>query len=271
MLHLMNPEIVEGKEIMHLVREFRRVQVSRFPINVKFIDTEAGFAKFYDSRFEANSVPAVALLWKESDGKEKDYWVLESRLIHNDRYRGDRRTQKRTKDLKKMLRYMRDFVKPLSAKEIAVNTRDVLSSRIGRWKHEAIEKMRNTCDFDRDAVMEELVRMRAVGYKPQTAVMARIMEQGIDAWEEAKRRSERKVMQVHVFMNPDESVEVFCDDNLGYGGINHGVTVFNSLTEAPVNIQQSIAMLRMLEDKTHVPEVGVKVDERNYWVEVFPE
>ena len=226
MLNLINPEIVEGKEIMSLIREFRRVQVSRFPINVKFIDTDVGSAKFYDSRFEQQAL--VAELWKESNGKEKDYWVLESRLIHNDRYRGDRRTQKQTKDTKKMLRYMRDFIKPLSAKEIAYAAREVRNTRIAMWKHEAIDKMRETCSFDRDHVMEELVRMKAVGYKPQTEVMARIMEHGVSAWEEAKRRSDRKVMQVHVFINPDESVEVFCDDNLGYGGINHGVTVFNS-------------------------------------------
>jgi hypothetical protein len=269
MLHLINPEEVEGAVVLDLVRDFRRVQVSRFPINVKFdVSGNMGSARFYDSRFPTHT---IAMLWAESDKDGSKFWVLDSRLIHNERYRTSRRNQKHTKDLKKLLRYMRDYVKPLSAKEIAGSCKEVMSSRLGRWKHDAIDQMRNACNFDRDDVMQEIVRMKAVGYQPQTPMFAKLMEQGVALWEEAKRRQDRKVMQVHIFVNPDESIELFCDDKLGYGGINQGVTVYNSIDEAPMNIQQSLAMLKMLEEKTFVPEVGTKVNETNYWVEIHPE
>lgn len=272
MLNLINPESVETAPILEVVREFRRVQVSRFPLDVKFTTFHRGDgALFFDSRIQSKT--ALAKVWQDEDEKGNKFWIVESRLINNDRYvRGnDRKHQKHTKDPKKLLRYMRDAVRPYSAKEIAKMSEELREHHVDMWKHQALAQMRTMCDIDRGDVMREMLRMRAVGYKPQTEKFAQVMEQGLAAWEEANRRTKRNVMQVHVFINPDESVEVFCDDKLGYRGINQGVTTYASLAEAPECIQQHVAMLRMMDDKAFIPEVGTKVDARNYWVEVFPE
>jgi hypothetical protein len=269
MLNLVNPELAEGAESLKLIQDFRRVQVSRFPIDVYFIDHNV--VKFMDSRFP--HAKRIAELSRQVDEKANLYWCLESRLIINDRFvrDNDRRHQKHTKDPKKMLRYLRDYVRPLSTKEIAINSIHLRKEQLDNWRGQAHSVMRDFCNLDRDDVMREMLRMKAIGYKPQTEKFAQVMEQGLPAWEEASRRSKRQVMNVHVFINPDESIEIFCDDKLGYEGINQGVNTYNTLAEAPKCIQQQVAMLRMMEDKAFVPEVGTKVNDTNYWVEVHPE
>lgn len=166
---------------------------------------------------------------------------------------------------------MRDYVKPFSAKEIANASIDEHQRHVGHWRNESESLMRDLCNMSREEVMQEMIRMQAIGYKPQTEKFAQMMEKGLPAWVEYKRRAERSIMTVHVFINPDESVEVYCSDKLGFAGINQGTTPFNSLADTPTSIQQHVAMLRMMDDGAFIPEVGTKIDANNYWVEVFPE
>jgi hypothetical protein len=268
MLDIKNADALQHDGLRTALQEFRRVQVSRFPITASCIGRTV---RFYDSRFSNSKMLAEVSVG--TNDKNEEYFCLESRLILNDRFvRGnDRRNQKQTKDPKKLLRYMRDYVKPFSAKEIASNSIELRREHLDGWRGQAQSLMRDLCNLSREDVMQEMIRMRAVGYKPQTEKFAHVMEQGLAAWEEATRRSNRQIMNVHVFINPDESVEIYCHDKMGYGGINQGVTPFNSLADTPTSIQQHVAMLRMMDNKAFIPEVGTKIDANNYWVEVFPE
>jgi hypothetical protein len=268
MLDIQGDDEIEHEGLKQVLKEFRRVQVSRFPIRA---DCEEMSIRFFDSRISHSK--QLAEVSVETNDKNEEYFCIESRLIMNDRFvRGnDRRNQKHTKDPKKLLRYMRDYVKPFSTREIANNSIDEHQSHRVHWRNEAESLMRDLCNMSREDVMREMVRMQAIGYKPQTEKFAQMMEKGLPAWVEYKRRAERSVMNVHVFINPDESVEVYCSDKLGFAGINQGTTPFNSLADTPTSIQQHVAMLRMMDDRTFIPEVGTKIDANNYWVEVFPE
>lgn len=268
MLDIQGDDEIEHDELKQVLKEFRRVQVSRFPIRA---DCEEMSIRFFDSRIPHSK--QLAEVSVETNDKDEEYFCLESRLIINDRFmRGNnRRNQKHTKDPKKLLRYMRDYVKPFSAKEISRESAEYHDRFTGHWRNEAESLMRDLCNMSREEVMQEMIRMQAIGYKPQTEKFAQMMEKGLPAWVEYKRRAERSVMNVHVFINPDESVEVYCSDKLGFAGINQGTTPFNSLADTPTSIQQHVAMLRMMDNKAFIPEVGTKIDANNYWVEVFPE
>ena len=268
MLDIQGDDEIEHEGLKQVLKDFRRVQVSRFPIRA---DCEEMSVRFFDSRISHSK--RLAEVSVEVDDEDKEYFCLESRLIVNDRFvRGnDRKHQKHTKDPKKLLRYMRDYVKPFSAKEIAANSIELRREHLMQWRGEAQSLMRDLCNIDRDDVMEEIVRMQAVGYQPQTEKFAKVVREGLAAWEEHKRRINRSVMNVHVFINPDESVEIFCPDKMGYAGLNHGVNSFDSLAGTPNCVQQHVAMLRMMEDKAFVAEVGTKINATNYWVEVYPE
>jgi hypothetical protein len=265
MLNLVNPEDVEGQEILSIVKEYRKSQVSRFPVDVKFGQQ---FARFYDTRHPEK---AIASVFRGMDGKNKEYWAIESRLIHVGRFTGSRRHQKHTTDVKKLLRYMQDYIRTVTVSEMADRWHRDFETSIRDWMYSADKLVRDHCTVTRDELMREILRLQATGYTPQTERFAHIVQSGVPAWEEKMRRESRKVMQVYVHLNTDDTVEVFCPDKLGYAGIQAGNNFFQSLDDTPVAIRQQIAMLRMMEAKVFVPEVGVRVTDTGYWIEVMSE
>jgi hypothetical protein len=265
MLNFINPEEAEGCEILNIVKDYRKSQVSRFPVDVKFGQQ---FARFYDTRHPEKAIAAV---FRREDEKGKEFWVIESRLIEATRFTGARRHQKRTTDVKKLLRYMQDYIRTISVAEIANRWHRDFDQAIRDWMYSADKLVRDHCTVTRDELMREILRLQATGYTPQTERFAQIIQAGVPAWEEKMRRESRKVMQVYVCVNTDDTVEVYCPDKLGYAGIQEGNNFYQSIDDAPLSIQQQVAMLRMMEMKTFVPEVGVRTSENGYWVEVMGE
>ena len=139
MLEITNPENIQHDGLRTALQEFRRAQVSRFPIKVSCHEKEI---HFYDSRFP-NSIRlgSVTVNEKRDDDDDDDevveeYFCIESRLIDNTRYvRGnDRKHQKHTKDSKKLLRYMRDYIRPFTTKEIASRSTDMRRRHLDNFK-----------------------------------------------------------------------------------------------------------------------------------------
>ena len=52
------------------------------------------------------------------------------------------------------------------------------------------------------------------------------------------------------------------------GGNEPGATIYERFEDVPPMIQQQVAMLRMVEAKTFIPEVGSRVNEREFWVQI---
>ena len=268
MLNLIDVDVCESPELVELVRDFRRVQVSRFPLDVWFRQHSVVFT---DSRFKEDN--EVSRVYRDFNAKGRPFWVFDCRLIHNDRFanHNPRRHQKHSDDIKKMLKHLRTYTMPFTGKEISKRSNDVYFEGVQTWRWDGKTKMVAACRMEREDVMDELVRMKAMGYIPHNEKIRKAMDEGVDAWAEHLRRETRKCMAVHVYINPDESVEIFCDDSVGYAGISKGSTYFPSLENTPMCIQQHVSMLRMMDDKSFVPEVGTKVRDNVYWVEVHPE
>jgi hypothetical protein len=54
----------------------------------------------------------------------------------------------------------------------------------------------------------------------------------------------------------------FKDEEISYS--------YDSFSQAPESIQQQLSMLRMVEDKTFVPDVGMRHDAKNFWIDINP-
>jgi hypothetical protein len=50
-----------------------------------------------------------------------------------------------------------------------------------------------------------------------------------------------------------------------------GATLYERFDEVPEDIRQQVAMLRMVEGKHFIPEVGTRAGEREFWVQVARE
>jgi hypothetical protein len=272
MLDIKNLEQVKVAQMQDLITEFRRYQVSRFPIEV--IPNDAGYAVgFIDSRFPTDRWTAtnmLAMLYVKDDG-ENPTLTIESRLIENDKYAqyNDDYHTKSTKDMKKMLKFMKDYIKPWSAHEIASKTKRKAEDKFQDWQREPYRKLRAvTNTIESLDFLKMFVKLKELGVAPVNDDMKMLYESALPAYLDYQSREGKKFANTHAFINPDESVFI---SNVGIESGRTVAKLFNSIDEMPMNVQQNLAMLRMMENDVLVADVGHKISEREFWVEGYPQ
>jgi hypothetical protein len=273
MLDIKNLEQVRYQQMQDLVVEFRKHQVSRFPIEV--IPSDSGHSiGFIDSRFPTdrwNANNMLAMLHIKDDG-ENPTLTIESRLIENDKFAqyNDEYHTRSTKDMKKMLKFMKDYIKPWTAHEVASKTKRSMEDKLSSWQAQPSRTLREfnykLNDFE---LVRSFMKLKDMGVAPVDDTMKAMYESVIPNYLDHQARQEKKFTDYcHAFINPDESVFI------SKVGIDAGRTVaklFNSADEIPPEVQQNIAMLRMVDSGTFMPNVGMKATDREFWVEGYPE
>jgi hypothetical protein len=261
---------IDFPQFKHLVNEFRRVQVSRFPIEVVAIN-DGNTLGFVDSRFPTdrfNVTNMLAMLYVEYP-QEKPTITIESRLINNEKFarHNDKFRTRSTHDLKKMFKYMKEYIKPFSGQEIAQKSYRGVEYEFEQWQtkpawgvKEALNQLR-TEDW-----MEGIVKLQALGIEPPTEKFAELVKTAIPQFEEMKRRKAMEEPNYNIHLNPDDSVVVTI-----MRGEDKGSSVKESLDACPMFIQQALGMLRMMDDRSRIPEVGTKVSSKEFWIEGKPQ
>lgn len=253
---------------LQLVTDFRRTQVSRFPVEVRVINAE--FVSFVDSRFPVP--PNTSASVHNSLGSvyaDDDKIVVESRLIQNEKYNmhnSEFRTRK-TQDIRKVLKYMKEYIKPYTAHEIANRTIGVAKEAFSEYKSNTTWDARK---YELDDVMdlyEEALHMKTLGYEPKTEAFRKLLGEGFEIVEKAARIEDKEFPKVHVYVAPDETVTVSVLENKCKLPI--GVDSYESLAAAPTLIQQHVGILKIMEDRSHVPDIGYKASATEFWIEGF--
>lgn len=261
-------------EIRTLLTEFRRVQVSRFPVNVEGNEDAGHRIKFVDSRFPSKSwrrdTNIAILEFFQKDDKGRIIYKLTSRLIQNEKYapHNEDYFTRSTTDPKKMFKYVREYVKPYTALEIATRTRLTAKDHHEVWVDEVWHKFRSiTSGIGSTDIAKEVMYLKSIGVEFHTDKFRKVAEEGVNLYAESKRRQSKPFSDVHVFFNPDESVMV---SSLSDGAMDLGTSTYETFDEVPPAIQQQVAMLRLMEPNTFIPEVGMRTSERDFWVELEP-
>ena len=253
-------------EIKSLLTDFRRVQVSRFPIDVKATDNDNNRIAFVDSRFPTNTVHykrnLAVLETNTVDDKGRRVYVMRSRLIKNEKYaeHNDDYHSRETTDLKKLSKFLRDYVKPYSPQEISQMGND-MSEDYHNWQNEARRNFRAVAgQVSESDVAEEVAYLKSVGVQFRSDKFRDMATKGLELYSELKRRQDSNIKNVHVYINPDESVHVTVADEKTYS--------YDTLDSVPETVRQQVAMLMMVDMKQYVPEVGKRTDEKMFWVHV---
>lgn len=265
MLNIKTPEEI-NPIFTQLLTDFRRIQVSRFPINV-YSRNYGSLLVFEDSRFPAqntrvqNIVGTLRDAGKDKNGKQ--LYEIRSRMINNEKYaeHNDDYYSKQTNDPKKISKYMKDYFKPFTPLEITQRSLSKFESHHESWRDELRWKLRDIVNLNADELVNEVVHLHAMGVEFKSDRFRKIVTEGVPMYEEHRRRQSVKVSgsACNVFVNPDESVQV--TDNIAS-------ELYQSMLEAPEYIQQQVAMLRLVEENTYIPEVGMKLSENTYWIYV---
>ena len=252
-----------------LLKEFRRVQVSRFPIDVVYRYNSSALA-FVDSRFPTESASylkvAGLLTWRVDD-EGKNVYEVTSRLIANSKFNPGKveHHTKTTNDAKKALKFMRDYIKPFSHVEVADQSRPYIETSFLEQKSEVRRTFYDVCQIGVEALIQEVIRLKAIGVKPQTEKFENLYSEGIDKYEQYLESKKKKFYQAHVFINPDDSISVSIFDD----GSKGEPTTYESFAEAPDWLQQGVTMLRMTEEsKKRIAGLGTKWSDRVFWLEV---
>lgn len=252
------PTIIQG-----LVTEFRRVQVSRFPINV---EASAGSSqvRFVDSRFpggwRADKVLAI-LHMHGFDKNSKPLIKMTSKRINNEKYsvHNSEYHTRVSSDPKKMLKWMKEYIKPFTPLEVAERTRDRAFSAHDMWQTQASDAMTGFSYVREAELYDEIEALLSVGVQFRTNKFRELAERGLPAYREKQARANAAKPETHVIFNPDDSVAVTDKD---------GATTYDSFDMVPQAIQQQVSLLRMMEANQYLPEVGIKFDTNVFWVNV---
>lgn len=263
---VLSDEMHELCDTLHkLVMDYRKVHISRYPVNVSVINKN--FVAFVDGRFPVSSTES--LNDRNSLGSvylADETWVVASRLIQNEKYssnNADYRTKK-SKDLRKIFKYMKEYLKPYSAQEIANRS---LRGALSAHDDYKTKKMWQARDYalSQQNFYEELLHMQTVGYVPKTEGVRKALTEGLPIMQEAKELDKKEFTKLHVYLAPDGMVTVSVLAK--YVNMEMGTTTFESLESAPTLIQQHVGMLKMMDKDTHVPNVGYKSSDSEFWIE----
>lgn len=213
---------------------------------------------FNDPRFTKEEVGAVgSVSWEWGSRTDKEY-KIKSRLIDNDRFghwNRDERKAKRTKDVKKAVKAILEFVKPYMWQELMMEERSNAQRASSKWKDESdgiqyrfkpevkemVEELKN--------LMEQKVIFKTEAFKN--------MLQKIPEWEEMQRRKS--------IPSKFDSV-MFRDDKVIYWTHDGALSELASVDALPEKHRNAIALLKLMNDEQHLPEVGYKGKHQKYFV-----
>lgn len=274
MLVLNGLEHVQNEVLKDTLVQFRKVQVSRYPIELYKMSTSRDMLGFVDSRFPTEQMSKdkmIAMVWMDTaynrDNTEVPQYCIESRLIRNEKYASHNSDYfiRKTTDPKKFFKYLKEYAKPFTYQEVALRSMRGAENRFDDWKNEKRTKAYRVHHVDWEVMYEELSRLHALGVQPQTEQFKRIYEEGLPAYNEYKEVKDRVFKRLHVLMQADGTVAVssFAD----YADMQKGSVLYEEMDQVPKHIQEQVGMLRMMTAGDFVPSVGVKVNDKEFWVE----
>lgn len=259
--------------IKNLVTEFRRVQVSRFPIDVVVREDIPHFAYFVDSRFPVRAYyknNVLGYLRIEGSADESGRWKMQlySRLINNEKYKiqNEKYYMKETNDPKKMLKWLKEFVKPYTSLEIMHKTGGHIGNEHEAWRDEPWRSFTSkTRELKSSEIAEEIMHLQSLGVTFKSDKFRELATTGLELYAEAKRRKALPTTNAHVFIQPDDSVLVSVPQSDA-----SGTWTYENMEKAPECVQQQVAMLRLSPVEQYVPEVGRMVSDTVFWIHVNP-
>jgi hypothetical protein len=274
-------EVQPSPEIMALLKEFRKTQVSRFPVIVEGVTPD--YARFIDSRYDFTDpnedkkdsrriIGSVELM--RVDAEQRCVYVVSSPNIRNNRYRKGSVDSHRqvTADAKKALKIVRDNVRPTPIesdikKGGAARSGSQHKDMRGSWKHEPTNAIRGLVrDMNVQELARELVRLHddGVGFKYSmcTDVAVKAKEMFVE--------SERRVFsdeRLYVMIQPDDSVvTVRVDRN---DQLLDRLAEYANINGLPDDVQSKITLLRMTDrNNFYLGDVGYMVSHKEFWLDI---
>jgi len=277
MLEFRNPAAMEASlasDLKAILKDLRRGHVSRFPVFVEAaVSGEA--VRFTDSRISFggrwNWRESLAMLHKERDAKGRTQYVITSRLITNEKFSSHSEGYRQKKSIKAapIAGLLKTSARPYSPQEIETfSGHDIRDERLA-WVEEPYNTTRALARIDPRDVIKEVTTLASMGVEFTTESFRKLVAEGLALQDEVRRRKDMEVVDVHVFIQPDNSVVMTQETRpwpIGQGGDS---TIYSSLEAAPESVQAAVALLRITaQPGKYIPETGRMLSENIFRIHV---
>jgi hypothetical protein len=172
------------------------------------------------------------------------------------------RCSKSSSDTTKVLKLMRQMIVPYTLREISEFYESRVEETLKPWRRELYSKTR--APFHRinyETVVKELRNLKTLGVELVTPEFRGMMEETLAYHDEYEYRQSVSVTKTFVSIRED-GIHTTTE------GLLHVYPTFDSLHK---NTQGKLAMLKMLKDGDSIPEVGIRIDAKTFWVLNMPE
>jgi hypothetical protein len=215
---------------------------------------------FRDPRFDEKEVGAVGTVrWAWGSRNDKEY-VTTSRKIQNDRFHAwnrDEHRSKRSKDPKKAIKHILEFVKPFEWIELVAEERNNALKAHANWRDES-DGLQWMFRPGANEVAEELQHLLSLGVTFKTEAFKRMVEK-FPEWQENQRRKS---------IQPKADSIMFRDDKVIYITHDGQQQELANVDTLPEKHRDAIALLKIMGDEQIIPEVGYKGKHQKYFVYV---
>jgi hypothetical protein len=208
--------------------------------------------------------------------KAGNQYVIESRRISNERFipSSDAYYRVFTKDLKKAVSNAMRYMTPVTPKEMACNSLNNLRAgmeNVRRTKNEALRELVSGA-ADRDVVIRELrhlIKQGVVFNTPEFIKAASSLEQTVAELAEVRARSNDAYFVYIRIVRDVQWADICAVSKVSSRHALPDDAVFDTklVSELSTELQGRIAVLMMMDAGVYVPEVGVRVADKSFWVE----
>ena len=213
---------------------------------------------FRDPRFTEQEVGAVGTVhWSWGSRNDKEYRT-KSRLIQNERFHAwnkDEHRSKRTKDPKKAIKHVLEFIKPYDWIELVAEERNNALRAHNKWRDEtdSIQWMFKPSATEMVEELEHLLNLNI-------PIKTKAFKQMIDRLPEWREHQRRKSIQ------PKADSIMFRDDKVIYITHDGQQSELPNTDALPEKHRNAIALLKIMGDEQIIPEVGYKGKHQKYFV-----
>lgn len=215
---------------------------------------------FIDPNYSRSSVGALRLSFKSDNSVM--YVVRGRKEVAPRRRNIDDRCSKTSSNETKTLKLMRQMITPYTLREISEFYDNRVEETLNPWRRELYSKTRAPYHkINYETMVKELRNLQSLGINFVTSEFRGMMEETLAYHDEYEYRNSVQVTKMFVSIREDGIHTTMAGQ----------LVVYPTFDLLPKDTQGKLAMLKMLKDGDNIPEVGIRIDVKTFWVLTMPE
>lgn len=220
--------------------------------------------------------------YRDNGARKKDtksYGVYSRKIVNAKyAYHRDQHHMVTATDIKKALKNVSKYFVPYSTKELAQACYDPIRENVGKTGNALTRELRTKADplvHDHHAMMQEIYWLKKRGVEfssPKFREVAEGIEELMDRYQAEQDRSVGAIfvrfyeVGGQTFFSTQHAIEIKKNHSTLCGSAENKIEG-KPVAEIPEDIMGAVSVLSILNNNQYVANVGMKVDEKHFWIE----